>query len=172
MNRFQRLFAHPRLARWLFNLYPPYLFTATQVTAISPDWRTVSVRLPLFLTRNFVGTQFGGALYALADPWFMIILLQQLGEGYIVWDRAATIRFVQPGRGTVYATFSISEAQVEEIRRTVDDQRKMDAHFSAQIVDGSGVCIAEVEKVLYVRRKGARPTMLSQEGSYHGLTER
>ncbi len=68
---FQRLFKNPRLARWLFNVYPPFLFTATPISHISQDWRRVEVQMPLLLTRNFVGTQFGGALYAMTDPWFV-----------------------------------------------------------------------------------------------------
>jgi hypothetical protein len=34
----------------------------------------------------------------------MIMLIKALGPDYIVWDKAATIRFLRPGRETLHAT--------------------------------------------------------------------
>lgn len=146
--------------RWLMrllNLYPPYLGAGVRVRS-SSDLRTFDVRMKLrWWNRNYVGTHFGGSLYTLCDPFFMLILMNQLGREYVVWDKAATIRFRRPGRGTVHARFSIPPERVEEIRTAADRDGKVEPVFTVQVVDDGGEVIAEVEKLLYVRRKDASP---------------
>ena len=91
-----------RLQRWGFNLFPAWRGTGARVTYVADDWREVRVRLPLsWRTRNYVGTIFGGSLYGAADPIYMIMLIKVLGPGYVVWDKAATIRFRKPGTATL-----------------------------------------------------------------------
>lgn len=137
----------------LFNVYPPYLGAGVRVKA-SPDLHTFDVRMKLrFWNRNYVGTHFGGSLYTMCDPFFMLILMNALGRDYIVWDKEATIRFRRPGRGTVRATFHIPPERVAEIRAEADSQRKVEPVFRADILDEQGEVVAEVEKLLYVRRK-------------------
>ena len=135
----------------LLSLYPPYLGAGIRVKA-SPDLRTFEVRMKLRRwTRNYVGTQFGGSLYSMCDPFFMLILADALGRGYVVWDKAATIRFLRPGRGTVHATFHIPLVEIEEIRAAADAGRKVEPTFKAEVLDDAGEVVAEVEKLLYVR---------------------
>lgn len=105
------------------------------------------------MNRNYVGTHFGGSLFAMADPWFMIMLIERLGPGYAVWDKAATIRFRKPGRGTVRALFEIPPERVEEIRRDADAAGKVEPVFTVDITDARGEVVAEVEKRISVRRK-------------------
>ena len=137
----------------LFNVYPPYLGAGVRVKA-SPDLHTFEVRMKLrFWNRNYVGTHFGGSLYTMCDPFFMLILMNALGRDYIVWDKEATIRFRRPGRGTVRATFHIPPERVAEIKAAADAQRKVEPVFKADILDDKGEVVAEVEKLLYVRRK-------------------
>jgi acyl-coenzyme A thioesterase PaaI-like protein len=137
----------------LFNVYPPYLGAGVRVKA-SPDLHTFEVRMKLrFWNRNYVGTHFGGSLYTMCDPFFMLILMNALGRDYIVWDKEATIRFRRPGRGTVRATFHIPPERVAEIRAAADAQRKVEPVFKVDILDDKGEVVAEVEKLLYVRRK-------------------
>jgi hypothetical protein len=144
--------------RWLFrllSLYPPYLGAGIRVKA-SPDVRTFEVRLPLrWWNRNYVRTHFGGSLYAMCDPFFMLILVEALGRGYIVWDKSAVIRFRRPGRGTVAATFHIPQERIDEIRAAADAGGKVEPLFRVDVVDEHGEVVAEVEKLLYVRRKDA-----------------
>ena len=136
----------------LFNLYPPYLGAGVRVKA--PDPYTFEVRMKLrFWNRNYVGTHFGGSLYTMCDPFFMLILLNALGRDYIVWDKEATIRFRRPGRGTVRATFHIPPEKVAEIKAEADTHRKVEPVFQADILDEQGEVVAEIEKLLYVRRK-------------------
>jgi acyl-coenzyme A thioesterase PaaI-like protein len=103
--------------------------------------------------RNYVGTHFGGSLYSLADPWFMLILIEHLGDGYVVWDKSASIRFVKPGRGTVRARFEIPPERVAEIRAEADRAGRAEPVFQVAITDAAGETVAEVEKRISVRAK-------------------
>ncbi|HKI04570.1 MAG TPA: DUF4442 domain-containing protein [Thermoanaerobaculia bacterium] len=142
--------------RWLIrmlNLYPPYLGAGVHVKA-SADLRTFEVRMRLrWWNRNYVGTHFGGSLYTMCDPFFMLILLDALGSGYVVWDKSAAIRFRRPGRGLVKATFHIPQEKIDGIRAAADAADKVEPVFAVDVVDERGQVVAEVEKVLYVRRK-------------------
>ena len=140
-----------RLMRWGFNLWPCYRGTGARVTFIAGDWREVQVRIPLsWRTRNYVGTIFGGSLYAAVDPFFMIMLMKNLGPGYVVWDKAASIRFRKPGRGLLKASFRLEEAELTDIRRLLLEQPKVDRIYMVQLVDAAGVVHAEIEKVIHV----------------------
>jgi acyl-coenzyme A thioesterase PaaI-like protein len=142
--------------RWLIrlmNLYPPYLGAGVRVK-VSPDFRTFDVRMKLtWWNRNYVGTHFGGSLYTMCDPFFMLILMEALGRGYVVWDKAAAIRFLRPGRGTVKATFHIPQERIDEIRAAADAGGKVEPTFQVSVMDDQGQVVAEMEKLLYVRRK-------------------
>ena len=112
------------------------------------------VKLPLsWRTRNYVGSIFGGSLYASVDPMYMIMLILLLGRDYVVWDKAATIRFRKPGRSTLYATFTIDEAELEAIRAATADGQPVDRVYNIDLKDRDGVVHASVEKVIYIRRK-------------------
>jgi acyl-coenzyme A thioesterase PaaI-like protein len=147
-------------SRWLIrllNLYPPYLGAGVRVRA-SADLLTFEVRMRLRRwNRNYVGTHFGGSLYSMCDPFFMLILMQALGREYIVWDKAATIRFRRPGTGMVRATFHVPAEQVAEIRAAADRDGKVEPTFRVDVVNETGDVVAEVEKLVYVRRKDAPP---------------
>ena len=137
--------------RWGFNFWPCYRGTGARVTYIASDWREVRVRLPLsWRTRNYVGTIFGGSLYAAVDPFFMIMLMKNLGPDYVVWDKAATIRFRKPGRGSLSASFRLDEAEVADIHHLLRDQPKVDRTYTVQLVDAAGVVHAEIEKVIHI----------------------
>jgi acyl-coenzyme A thioesterase PaaI-like protein len=148
-------------SRWkirLLNLYPPYLGAGVRVRP-SADLRTFEVRMKIrFWNRNYVGTAFGGSLYAMCDPFFMLILIEALGHDYVVWDKAATIRFRRPGRGTVMATFHIPQERIDEIRAAADAGGKVEPVFTVDVVDEKGEVVADVEKLLYVRRKTSLST--------------
>lgn len=135
----------------LINFYPPLL--GAGIRARTVDERTVEVKLKMTpLNRNIVGVHFGGSLYAMCDPWFMLILMRLLGRDYIVWDKAASIQFKRPGRGTMRARFHIPPERVEQIRLEADRNGKIEPTFSVNVMDEAGQVIASVEKLLYVRR--------------------
>jgi hypothetical protein len=143
-----------RLLRWKFNLVPAYRGTGARVAYIAGDFREVRIRLPLsWRTRNVVGSIFGGSLYGAVDPIFMIMLIKLLGSDYIVWDKVATIRFRKPGRATLHAVFTIDEPELDAIRVSTSSGHSVDRTYHVNLVDEAGIVHAEVEKVIYVKRK-------------------
>ncbi|MGZ5432550.1 MAG: DUF4442 domain-containing protein [Thermoanaerobaculia bacterium] len=145
-----------RLLRWKFNLFPAYRGSGARVTYIAADFRELKVRLPLtWRSRNAVGTIFGGSMYAAVDPMYMILLMHCLGRDYIVWDKAATIRFRKPGRTTIFATFRLDDAELDAIRSATATGESVDRTYNVDLLDAEGVVHASVEKVIYVRRKRA-----------------
>ena len=145
-----------RLLRFQFAFFPAWRGTGARVTYIASDFREVRVELPLsWRTRNYVGTIFGGSLYASVDPMYMIMLIRILGPEYVVWDKAASIRFRKPGRSTLYATFTIDEAELEAIREATKDGQPVDRVYQIELADRDGVVHASIEKTIYIRRKAA-----------------
>ncbi|WAD25545.1 DUF4442 domain-containing protein [Stutzerimonas nitrititolerans] len=143
-----------RLLRWLMNFYPPYLGAGIRVRHISDDFRQAQVRMGLrWYNRNYVGTQFGGSLYSMTDPFFMLMLLQNLGDDFVVWDKAANIEFVSPGKGRVYADFTITEQLLDEIRQHTAGGDKYLPRLHVEVRDEQGTLVARVQKTLYVRLK-------------------
>lgn len=144
-------------SRWLrfrFNIFPAYWSTGARVTYIASDFREARIRLPLsWRTRNIVGTIFGGSLYSSVDPVYMLMLMNILGRDYVVWDKAATIRFVKPGRTTLHATFTIDDAELDAIRRATAGGEPVDRIYRVELVDREGVVHVAVEKTVYIRRK-------------------
>lgn len=138
----------------LMRLWPPFLGAGIKVSAHDPKlyWVETSLRLtPLNI--NAVGVHFGGSLYAMADPFFMLMLIHHLGSDYVVWDKAATIRFKSPGKGVVKARFEISPEDVAMIKAETDAMGRCQPKFEAKILDAEGKLVAEIEKVLSVKKK-------------------
>jgi acyl-coenzyme A thioesterase PaaI-like protein len=153
LQKLAELIGHRRFLR-LMTLYPPYLGAGVRVQHAAEDLSRVEVELPLTRwNRNFVGTQFGGSLYSMCDPFFMLMLMARLGPGYVVWDKAASIEFLRPGRGVVRAAFELPDARVEEVRRAADAGEKVLPRFEVVVTDRDGRAVARVEKTLYVRRR-------------------
>ncbi len=145
-----------RLFLCAINLWPPFLGAGIRVKNIQPDWRAIDVEMKLrFWNANYVRTHFGGSLFAMTDPFYMLMLLENLGREYIVWDKAATIRFRKPGTGKVSAEFRLAESQIVEIREMLKTQEKFEPTFLVKVKDKNGVVVADVEKVLYIKKKDA-----------------
>jgi acyl-coenzyme A thioesterase PaaI-like protein len=135
----------------LLRFYPPFLGAGVRVIDGS-DASQVTVELPLTrLNRNFVGTHFGGSLYAMCDPFLMLMLIERLGPDYVVWDKAARIEFLRPGRGTVRATFQVPDERVRDIRREAKAAGKALPEFEVTVVADDGTPVARVHKTLHVR---------------------
>ncbi len=142
-----------KLKRWIA-MYPPYLGAGVRVTELAEDFKTIRVEMRLrWYNRNYVGTHFGGSLYSMCDPFYMLMLINILGPEYIVWDKAATIRFKRPGKGVVKAVFQLSDEQIAEIKAAADTQGKVEPQFQVTVTDSEGSVVAEVDKLLYVRKK-------------------
>lgn len=144
-----------RAYRWLFNWFPAYRGTGGRVTYIAGDWREIRIRIPMsWRTRNYVGTIFGGSMYGAVDPMYMFMLIKILGPSYVVWDKAASIRFRRPGREQLYATFRISADEIAGIRaRVASDVGKTETEFTLDLVSGAGEIHASVTKLVSIRKR-------------------
>lgn len=146
---------------WLFrlriNLWPPFLGAGIRVRRIARDYREVVVEMPLRLrNRGYFGSHFGGSLYAMTDPFFALMVLHNLSDDYLVWDKAASIEFVAPGRSRVHARFTLTD---DDLDRIVGMTAGGDKHlhlFNVDVVDDEGLVVARVEKIVYVRRRRKR----------------
>ncbi len=142
--------------RWfgrLLSWYPPYWATGIRVR-MAADYSRTDVWLTLrFYNRNYFGTHFGGNLYMMIDPIYTLMLVNRLGGGYLVWDQAATIHFLKPGRGTVSAVFEVGEDRLAEVRAATAGGEKYTPTWPVAIVGEDGEAVARAEKTLYVRRK-------------------
>lgn len=150
------------LKTWLFRLmsfYPPFLGAGIRVRLLRTNPFAFETRMPLrWWNRNYVGTHFGGSLYTMTDPFFMLILQEGLGKEFVVWDKAAHIHYRRPGRGLVRARFEIPVSEIEAIRGRALAQGKLEVGFVAEVLDTQGEVIATVEKILSVRRRKEAPS--------------
>lgn len=146
------------LRRYL-KVWPPFVFTGIRLEALSDDWRYARVRLKLtWYNRNYVRTHFGGALFMMADPFWMIMVMESLGRDYIVWDKAGAIDFVAPGREDVFAEFILEDAVLDELRAATASGEKHLRWFDVDIKTAGGELVAKFRKQLYVRRKPPQPS--------------
>jgi hypothetical protein len=138
----------------IMNFWPPFLGAGIHIDRISKDFLEADVSLKLrFWNRNYVGTQYGGSLYSMTDPFYMLMLIQLLGRDYIVWDKGATIQFKRPGKGKVHAEFRLTHEQVEGFIEELNTKSKIEPVLKVFVKDSEGVVIAEVDKVLYIKKK-------------------
>lgn len=147
-----------RLLRWVMNLWPPFLGAGIRVRHLSADFREALVEMPLrFYNRNYVGTQFGGSLFAMTDPFFMLMVVHNLDRDYWVWDKSSSIDYLSPGRGLVRAHFRLTDADLDQIRACTARGEKHLHLFRVDVTDAEGLAVARVEKIVYVRRRKAPP---------------
>ena len=148
----------PIVSKFLLNHYAPYKGAGISIDKI--DLANYHIRVKMPLTRknqNIVGVHFGGSLYSMVDPFYMLILIHHLGPRYIVWDKAATINFLSPGRSTVYADIRLDLNEVDHIKKLTDNYQPIYRNYTLNIFDDSGLRIAEVQKTVYIRRKKSKP---------------
>jgi len=151
-----------RTPRWLLklgmNLWPPFAGAGIRVRRIAADFRRIEVEMPLRLyNRNYFGGHFGGSMYAMVDPFFALMVLHNLPGDYVVWDKAAAIEFIAPGRSRLRATFVVEQEDLEHILKMTASGDKHLHLFRVDLVDQEGLTVARVEKIVYVRRKRNRP---------------
>jgi len=142
--------------RRLMNWWPPYACSGIRVEYIADDYREVRVALhQRWYNRNYVGSHFGGSLFAMVDPFYMLMLLHALGRDYIVWDKAASIDFLKPGHGSVRAHFVLDDETLTRLRQTANRDGRATHWFTVDVLDTQGEVVARVRKHLYVRAKAA-----------------
>jgi len=142
---------------WLIrlgNFWSPFRGAGIKIVHATPDYRHMVVQMKLkWFNRNYVGTHFGGSLYAMTDPFYMMMFINNLGPDYIVWDKSARIDFLKPGRGTVTVHFTLSEELVSEVKQNADTLGKTVFELPVEIKDENNEIVAKVNKTIYVRKK-------------------
>ena len=148
------LFKKAWFFRLIMNIWPPLFFAGIRITALSSDFKTARVQLTLRpWNKNAVGSHFGGSLFAMTDPFYMLMILAQLGNDYVVWDKAADIDFIKPGKGKVIADFSINQKLIDEIIAKTASGKKYLPQIPVYIKDEEGDIVATLNRTLYIRRK-------------------
>ena len=142
------------LFRILCNLWPPLFFTGIKATYVSPDFREIKVTLKLrWYTRNYVGVQYGGSLMSMTDPWYMLMLLNNLGRDYFIWDKHAEIDYISPGKTHVHTVFTLTQELLDEIREKTAGGEKYLPVFTQEIRDNEGTLVARVRRTVYIKLK-------------------
>ncbi len=137
----------------LWSFWPPFFGAGIQVKRISNDFKEVDVRLKhRFWNSNFVGTSFGGSLFAMTDAFYMVMLYELMGPGYIVWDKSARIEYKKPGTKDVWAYFRLTDDLIQEFQQKVEELGKYEPEFKIDITDNDNNVIAVVYKTLYIRK--------------------
>ncbi len=154
LTRLGKIIGNGRLVRIIFNYSPMYRRSGGRLMEVSNDLQYVKIKLPLnYKTRNYVGTLYGGHMYSAVDGIYMVQLINILGQGYVVWDRSATINFKRPGNKTLYAEFSLSDEFIAEIKEEIKKMGEKDYTLHVQLKDKEEVVYAEVKKVIYIASK-------------------
>lgn len=137
---------------YLWNFYPPFLGAGIRITKVAKDCSSVEMKLTLrSWNQNYIGSIFGGSMYMMCDPIHMVLLIMHLGESYIVRDKGAEIKFLKKAYGTVRVKFSVSDQELDAIRN--DPQDVQERKYLAQIFNDKKEVVAEVTKILHIRRK-------------------
>ena len=143
-----------RVTRILFNYVPMFWSTGAKVTYLADDFKEMHLKLPLsWRTRNYVGTIFGGSMFSATDVLYFLLVRKNLGEEYIVWDKASCIRFKKPGTGTLYTKAVISDEEIEIIKTELLNTDKIDRVYYLDLVDAAGDICASIEKTIHVQNK-------------------
>jgi acyl-coenzyme A thioesterase PaaI-like protein len=152
-RRYREKIPH-RLAVRLINLWPPFIGAGIVIRESDAGFRYIKVELKrTWYNINYVGVQFGGSIYAMVDPFYMLMLMHNLGDDYLVWDKAAQVNFLKPGRTALFAEFKIEDSLIDEIKEKTASGLKYVFNLPVKVSDGKGDTIAEIVKTLYVRKK-------------------
>jgi acyl-coenzyme A thioesterase PaaI-like protein len=140
--------------RRVLNLWPPFWGSGIRVIEIADDWSSAKVRLrKRWYNRNYVNTHYGGSLFSMTDPFYMLLFLHKMGRDYVVWDKKAEIKFIKPGRKDVFAEFKVTKQHVEEFKQQLATLDKIEPVFEVDIVDTDGLLIAKVWKTIHISKK-------------------
>ncbi|MCE3009060.1 MAG: DUF4442 domain-containing protein [Proteobacteria bacterium] len=138
----------------LWNFWPPLFGAGIRIEKVTPDFREMRVVLKKrWWNGNYVGSAYGGSMFSMTDPFYMVMLLRNLGPGFIVWDKSAAIEYLKPGKTHLYAQFLLTDKDLNNIKLALETQEKMDWHRTIEILDENQMTIARVSKVLYIRKK-------------------
>ena len=151
---FQTLAKKPAWFKRFVNIWPPFLGSGIAIEHIAEDFSEATISMKLkFTNKNYVGVHYGGSLYSMCDPFYMLLIMNRIGKGYIVWDKAAEIDFKRPGKGTVRAHFKVDDAMLDDIRKNTENGEKYLPVYEVDVIHEQGEVVTTVKKTLYIKRK-------------------
>jgi hypothetical protein len=145
----------PKLFKYGFNLSPMYRRSTAKIVHVSNDLLEVSIKLPIsYKNRNYVNSIFGGSMFAAVDPIPMVQLMNLIGDDFVVWDKSAQIFFKRPARENIYADFTYSLEEVDEIKSKVGLQNEIEIVKTTSLTNRDrSIVYCEVKKTIYVADK-------------------
>ena len=152
---FSKFFTKQQLFKYGFNISPMYRRTTAKIESVSDDLTEIKIKIPKsYKNLNYAKTIFGGSMFSATDPIFMVQLVELLGPNYIIWDKSSTINFKKPAVSDAYSVFTFSHDEIKEIKKSVNNQKKMDIVKTVHITNSDGsVVFAEVSKKIYIADK-------------------
>ncbi|MBB1024960.1 MULTISPECIES: DUF4442 domain-containing protein [unclassified Dietzia] len=149
-----RYTSSPRAFPLLASLYPPLLGSGIRIRHVAPDWSRGELSMHVApWTANTNGTAFGGALFAATDVLYGALLSGQLGGGYQVWTKSATIDFRAPGRGRLRCMVDVPGPEADAIRQQLSERPSTSVVHTAVVTDSRGATVVEAQHTMCVRRK-------------------
>jgi Domain of unknown function (DUF4442) len=156
--------------RRILNWWPPMMGAGIRVVEFREDFTYAKVQMPLtWYNRNYVGTHYGGSLYSMCDPFYMLLLINALGRDFVVWDKAGSIEYVKPGIGRVTAEFHLSNELLDSLRAMAPDEKRL-VDLNVDVKDDDGDTVARLVKTEYIRRKGDKGAKNSPRSSADGAS--
>lgn len=151
----EKLFSKKTIYKYGFNYSPMYRRSTGRVYLVSDDLHKVGVRIKLsYKNANYVGSIFGGSMLSATDPILMIQLLNILDSSYVVWDKAACIKFKRPAKETCYIDFEFTQDEILQIQKDVEQQNEIDIIKEVKITNkDKSIVFAEVSKTIYIASK-------------------
>jgi acyl-coenzyme A thioesterase PaaI-like protein len=143
-----------KIERFKFNLFPAYRGSGGRIAYIAEDYHEIHVKLRLnWRTKNYVGTIFGGSMFAATDPIYMVMLIKILGSDYLVWDKSTNIRFKRPGKETLFAKFLITPEEIADIKSQLEVSKSIDKIYTIELKNKAGKSHAIIEKTIFISKK-------------------
>lgn len=160
-SRFSDIKLRPWMLKLGFSIFPPLLGANIRLEYLSHDFQHARVAMRQRITNsNPWGVHFGGSLFAMTDSIYSLMVKQNLGAGYVVWDKSATIDFLKPGRGRVWCEFRIDAALITRIRHETEAGGKSEPVIEVHVFDHHKDIVASVRKTLYIRKRPTASTSI------------
>ena len=131
-----------------------YRRTTARLIEVSDDLHYVKIRIPInWKNRNYAGSIFGGSMLSATDPIYMIQLIQILGDGFVVWDKTASVKYKRPAKETIYGEFVFSESEIQAIKEQLLEQGELEIVKEMTLENTKKQVFAEISKTIYIANK-------------------
>lgn len=143
------------LFKYGFNLSPMYRRSTGRIVHVSEDLLNITIKLPItYKNRNYVNSIFGGSMFSAVDPIPMVQLINLLGTDFVVWDKSAEVFFKRPAKENLYANFTYTLEELDEIRNHVANNNEMEILKTTSLINQDQTIVyCRVEKTIYIADK-------------------